>query len=271
MGSLTPLGGQETCCSPAASSFHLCIFTFWISTLPTPTVKHEDYVCIYLNLLLLWAKILVSGVCDYVPSTPESSSDWWSTATRYRDVQTDVFIQAEAANISIRTSPNGLWHSEYGTASFCHKILCWPGWIFKKRKQNALSAFDTEDHYFSTRAAILHYSAGWEDSAWCWRGPLSDTNPSHAVGSLLAWQEGSAVNWTAVLYWRHWIDFALVLLVICQVVKFQLRYFQRSTEFTFKGLLWSMQEKGSKSRNLNIKTFCTAAYGFLSQAYSYIL
>lgn len=48
------------------------------------------------------------------------------------------------------------------------------------------------------RSAILHYSAGWEDSAWCWQGPLSDTSRSHAVGSLLSWQEGSTANWTIV-------------------------------------------------------------------------
>lgn len=62
------------------------------------------------------------------------------------------------------------------------------------------------------------------------------------------------VQQTGLLLKTFWIDFAPVLLVVCQTVKLQFRYFHRSGEFTFKGLVWFIQVKGNERKNLNIET-----------------
>lgn len=66
---------------------------------------------------------------------------------------------------------------------------------------------------------------------------------------------GRGVHWTGLLLKTFWTDFALVLLVACQTAKRQFKYFHRSDEFTFGGLVWSMQDKGNERRNLNIEAY----------------
>lgn len=94
------------------------------------SIKAQGLFCVHLSLLLVWAKITVSGVRDHVLNIREWNPDWWSTITCYGDMGTCRYIQAEAENISMKMSPNSLGYSKYGTASFCHKILCGPRLVF---------------------------------------------------------------------------------------------------------------------------------------------
>lgn len=161
------------------------------------------------------------------------------------DVGTCRFIQAEVENIPIRMS---LCSLRYGTASFCHKILCGPRPDFYKRKQNALLAFDTEDHYFSAQPFyIIQQVVRTVPDAG--RG-LCQIGVDHML-LVHCYLGRKGAQQTVLLLKTFWIDFALVLLVVCQTVKLQFRYFHRSGVFTFRGLV---QVKGNERKNLNTET-----------------
>lgn len=188
---------QKACCSHTARLFHLQFFTHEITASSTQALKCKDYFVSILNLLLVWYKIPVCGVCDHIFNTPAWNPDWWSMVTCCGDVGTSRIYTSRGGKYPHQNEPIQPGVQQVWDCQLLPQNPLWAQARLLKEKTKCFVGF-WHRRSLLQRSAILHYSAGWEDSAWCWQGPLSDTSRSHAVGSLLSWQEGSTANWTIV-------------------------------------------------------------------------
>lgn len=166
------------------------------------------------------------------------------------DVGTCRFAEAEVEtspqNEPIQPGVQQVWD--------CQLLPQNPLWAqarFLKEKTNALLAFDTEDHYFSVQPFYIIQQVG-RTVPDAGRG-LCQIRVDHML-LVHCYLGRKGVQQTGLLLKTFWIDFALVLLVVCQTVKLQLRYFHRPGAFTLRGLLWFMQVKGNERKNLNTET-----------------